>query len=275
MSTSFSVRGFMFEGVSDRGGTNKLSTDSVIPLPAQERLRLKKDVLTDEEIENALAPLFDYFDANLQIFNSYLSDATKETVILKLWKEILSTVESLLVPPLSETPSNMKPLTEKEVDIVFKWLKFLKDYTYAGGESPLSLEQLQNQKYRDILSIRLYYDWTTDDLMMECVRLMQQSLRDSPAVKKRAKTVYSQRNLGTIKERKKEKKQQTHQGNGDMILRILRMRPGTQEFIAQQFSVAASAQAEQERRAESRKTTSKPRIPRSGPAPPLPTSSQP
>lgn len=60
--------------------------------------------------------------------------------------------------------------------------------------------------------------------MEEAVRLMQQTLRTAPTVKKRAKTVYSQRNLGTIRERKREKKQEASGGGGDMILRILRMR---------------------------------------------------
>ena len=44
--------------------------------------------------------------------------------------------------------------------------------------------------------------------MEECVRMMQQTLRAAPSVKKRAKSVYSQRNLGTIKHRKKEKQQE-------------------------------------------------------------------
>lgn len=66
--------------------------------------------------------------------------------------------------------------------------------------------------------------------MEECVRLMQQNLRGAPTVKKRAKTVYSQRNLGTIRERKKEKKQESQQGSGDMVLRILRMRSVTPSF---------------------------------------------
>lgn len=60
--------------------------------------------------------------------------------------------------------------------------------------------------------------------MEECVRLLQHTLRAEPTMKKRAKTVYSQRNLGTIKERKRVKKQETQQGNSEMILRILRMR---------------------------------------------------
>lgn len=60
--------------------------------------------------------------------------------------------------------------------------------------------------------------------MEECVRMMQQSLRAAPSIKKRAKSVYSQRNLGTIKERKKEKKQETESASEQIIMRILRMR---------------------------------------------------
>ncbi|KXN90433.1 hypothetical protein AN958_04302 [Leucoagaricus sp. SymC.cos] len=201
------------------------------------------------EVEQAILPLFDYFDANLQTLNTYLSDTAKEMVMTRVWKEILTVIEGLLIPPLSDASSDMKPLSDKEVDIVFKWLKFLRDYFYAGGEGPVPLESLQNQKYRDVLSIRLYYDWHTDALMEECVRMMQQSLRQAPTMKKRAKSVYQQRNLGTIKERKKEKKQEPEPTSEQTIMRILRMRPRTQEFIAQQMQISAAMQAEQEQRA--------------------------
>jgi len=60
--------------------------------------------------------------------------------------------------------------------------------------------------------------------MEECVRMMQQGLRSAPTVKKRAKSVYSQRNLGTIKERKKEKRQEKEVTSEETIMRILRMR---------------------------------------------------
>ena len=39
-------------------------------------------------------------------------------------------------------------------------MKFLRDYFYAGGEG-LDLELLQNKKYRDVMSIRFYYDNST------------------------------------------------------------------------------------------------------------------
>ena len=56
--------------------------------------------------------------------------------------------------------------------------------------------------------------------------MMQQTLRTSPSIKKRAKSVYSQRNLGTIKDRKREKKEEKERevGSGETIMRILRMR---------------------------------------------------
>ncbi|KAG2363618.1 hypothetical protein BDR07DRAFT_1375660 [Suillus spraguei] len=166
---------------------------------------------------------------------------TGEGVILwsvRVWKEILVIIEGLLIPPLSKLSSDMKPLNDKEVDIVFKWLKFLRDYFYAEGEG-VSLAKLQNQKYRDVVSIRLYYDWHTDTLMEECVR-------EAVPVKKRVKSVYNQRNLGTIKERKKVKKEEKEVSNGETIMRILRMRPNTQEFIAQQLEMMATVQAERE-----------------------------
>lgn len=256
-------------------GTDK--SEVQIPLPQSEKPRIRPEALSDVEIEQAIVPLFDYLDAILPTFNTYLSDSTKEMVMTRVWKEILNVIEGLLIPPLSDIASDMKPLSDKEVDIVFKWLKFLRDYFYAGGEGPVPQESLQNQKYRDVLSIRLYYDWHTDALMEECVRMMQQSLRASPAVKKRAKSVYQQRNLGTIKNRKKEKQQDKEVNNGETILRILRMRPNTSDFIAQQLHAMTSMQAEREAREQDlqRRKLQRPRQAQQSvsaipPVPPLP-----
>ena len=104
-----------------------------IPPPPSEKPRIRPEELTDVEIEQAIMPLFDYFDANLQTLNTYLSDTTKQQVMSKVWKEILMTIEGLLIPLLSELPSDMKPLSDKEVDIVFKWLKVQKSFC---GDSP-------------------------------------------------------------------------------------------------------------------------------------------
>ena len=105
--------------------------------------------------------------------------------------------------------------------------------------------------------------------------MMQQTLRAAPTIKKRAKSVYQQRNLGTIKDRKREKKQEKEKdvNNGETILRILRMRPGTSDFIAQQLQILTTMQAEQEQRerAKSTKKVHRPKQASQIPAvPPLP-----
>jgi len=99
------------------------SSEPQIPLPSSEKPRVRPEDLTDVEIEQAIAPLFDYLDANMQTLNTHLSDTAKEMVMTRAWKEILGILEGLLIPPLSEAPSDMKPSSDKEVDVVFRWLK--------------------------------------------------------------------------------------------------------------------------------------------------------
>lgn len=94
-----------------------------IPLPQDEKPRIRPEELTDIEMEQAISPLLDYFEANLQTLNTYLSDSAKEMVMTRVWKEVLTIIEGLLIPPLSDVTSDLKPLSEKEVDIVFRWLK--------------------------------------------------------------------------------------------------------------------------------------------------------
>ncbi|QRW12124.1 hypothetical protein RhiLY_11123 [Ceratobasidium sp. AG-Ba] len=209
--------------------------EPAVPLPPEERQQIRKqnEVLGDIEIEAAISALFDHFDVNLPVLHSNLSGATQEMVMVKVWKEILGTLENLLLPPLSDVPTEMKPLADKEVEIVFKWLDFLKNYLYADGNG-LSNELLQNQKFRNLKTIPLYYDWSTDSLMEECVRVMQDNLRSSSSTVRRAKSVYSQNSL---EERWQEPK-------SDIILRILRMRPGTADFIRQQMSISATMESQ-------------------------------
>lgn len=79
--------------------------------------------LTDAEIEEPLAPLLVYLDQSLETFKRHLSESAWQVVLTKIWKEVISVIESLLVPALSDQPTEMKSLSDKEVDIVFKWLK--------------------------------------------------------------------------------------------------------------------------------------------------------
>jgi C2 domain len=79
--------------------------------------------VSDSEIEAALDALFLYFNENFAIMQQTLTSTAMITVMTRLWKEVLNTIEGLLVPPLSDKPSSQRQLEQAEVDVVFKWLQ--------------------------------------------------------------------------------------------------------------------------------------------------------
>jgi hypothetical protein len=76
-----------------------------------------------QDCENAIAPLVDLLESNLKILNDNLSETNMHTVVLTIWQEILRTLDSVLLPPLSEQLSEVKPLDMYELHVVFKWLE--------------------------------------------------------------------------------------------------------------------------------------------------------
>ncbi|KOS16167.1 cytoplasm protein [Malassezia pachydermatis] len=210
----------------------------------------KKGSLSDQEMEAVLNPLLDYFDDTLGTLKSSLSDTQLQFVLTRVWKEVLRTLESLLVPPLSDAPCDMRQLLDKEVDIVFKWLSFLRSYFNAydpetGMAHGIPLDILQGPQYRELLSYLLLHDQSTDALMVECVRGFQARLASSQLPRRaRAKSVLTQRSLGTIKQHKRDKVTEDDQSlMTDMAMKILRMRPGTGDFLAQQLISLHALQA--------------------------------
>lgn len=153
------------------------------------------------------------------------------------------------------------------------------DFFYADG-SGVPIEDLRNPRYRAVMMIRFYYDWSTDQLMEECVRLTNLQLTGPTNAKgiARSKSVYQQRNLGTIKEHKKEKNEDADTGAAEMVMRILRMRPGALDFLQQQMTTLNLVQEKQHKptrllgsiRGRGRGG----RASRGGRAPPLPSSNR-
>ncbi|EST05967.1 Mammalian uncoordinated homology 13, subgroup, domain 2 [Kalmanozyma brasiliensis GHG001] len=222
------------------------NTSMIPPVESEAKPKNRPVQLTDHEIESAIIPLFDYLDECLATLKGSLSEHEALLVLTKVWKEVLNIIESILVPPLSDSPSSMSQLSDKEVDIVFKWLSFLKNYFHAYDTETnithgVPLDVLQGPKYREILSYLLLHDQSTDELMIECVRGMQLKMRRSGTQRgAKNKSVLNQRSLGTIKKRKQEKKEEdgeaTANGSLDMAMKLLRMRPGTGDFLQQQMA---------------------------------------
>ncbi|KAJ1331414.1 C2 domain-containing protein [Microdochium nivale] len=222
---------------------------------------------SEADVVAALKSLFDYFDENFGIMKQTLTDATMVAVMKRLWKEVLMAIEALLVPPLSDKPSNQRPLIQKEVDIVFKWLEMLFEFFNAKDEDGEVLgvpaEVLKSPKYHELASLAFFYFDTTDNLIRLSERMtaatlqrQQQQLQatnrlSAPAglggglggsgvtpgfasmgTIRRGKSIMMSRNLGTMRRAKEEKRKEAQADpSDDMILRILRMRPEAANFL--------------------------------------------
>ncbi|KAE8145199.1 C2 domain protein [Aspergillus avenaceus] len=256
-------RGLSITSVSNFLNRNRAQTTSAGP--------------TNAEVENALTPLFDYFNDNFAIMNKTLTSEAMKMVMARLWKEVLSTIECLLVPPLSDKPSHQKPLTMQEVDIVSRWLVLLLNFFHAideetGEANGVSIDILKSPKYHEIQSLNFFYFEPTENLIRTSERMASATISRQQANKnrvsapahiappsaggflgvpgaRRAKSIMLSRNLGTMKKMKEEKWREAQaEPNDDMILRILRMRPEAAGYLRdrsrQKERLAAAAAAD-------------------------------
>ncbi|KAI9771144.1 MAG: hypothetical protein M1840_002495 [Geoglossum simile] len=258
-----------------------ITISSVSSLFSRNRPQSVAPAITQAQIISALAPLFTYFDDNFAIMQMTLTSTAMKLVMTRLWKEVLVTIESLLVPPLSDKPSQQRQLTQQELDIVFKWLQLLFDFFHAVDEETgevrgVSIDVLKSPKYHDIQSLNFFYFETTENLVRTSERMasatasrqQQQrnrlsapgSLGGGPSFSgaagllgvvsaRRSKSIILSRNLGTMRKAKEEKRKDAQADpNDDMILRILRMRPEAVGYLRdrsrQKERLAAAAAAE-------------------------------
>ncbi|KAJ9668341.1 hypothetical protein H2201_001389 [Coniosporium apollinis] len=213
---------------------------------------------TQADITNALKPLFTYFNDNFAIMKQTLTDSAMVMVMTRLWKEVLVTIESLLVPPLSDKLSQQRPLTMQELDIVFKWLQLLFDFFHAvdeetGISNGVPLDILKSPKYHDLQNLNFFYFESTENLIrtsesMAAATAARQADAAARANRlsapaslgptagigfgtvgagaqgllgmptRRTKTIMLSRNLGTMKKAKEEKRKEAQAEPSDDII---------------------------------------------------------
>ncbi|PYH42185.1 C2 domain protein [Aspergillus saccharolyticus JOP 1030-1] len=254
-----------------------LSISSVSNFLNRNRAQSSTATPSSADVENALTPLFDYFNDNFAIMNKTLTSEAMKMVMARLWKEVLATIESLLVPPLSDKPSHQKPLTMQEVDIVARWLVLLLNFFHAVDEETgeahgVSMDILKSPKYHEIQTLNFFYFEPTESLIRTSERMASATISRQQANKnrvsapphlgasgpgsmlglpaaRRAKSIMLSRNLGTMRKLKEEKWREAQaEPNDDMILRILRMRPEAAGYLRdrsrQKERLAAAAAAD-------------------------------
>lgn len=146
-------------------------------------------------VYDAIVPLFDYLNANLNILASELTQQLLFRIMLRAWYSILAAADGLLLPSLAmakikKTQSTKslwgnaihalgnafvvgygRPLTQREIEVIFIWLNALCiDFFHNDGEGP-PLSDLKNNFYQNILLIPIYYDQSVSSLKKEAERL--------------------------------------------------------------------------------------------------------
>ncbi|KAK9477542.1 hypothetical protein V1514DRAFT_282796 [Lipomyces japonicus] len=187
---------------------------------------------TVAEIEDFLDPIFDYLNANFATLAESLTETMRINVMMETWKLVVSTLDSLLLPSLSDKPTKQKPLTSNEVSIIFIWLNTLKDFFHHDGYGP-SIQSLETVVgYKDMEQAKKYYDFSTEEIQriydsMSLANFERLQARESSIAQlmTRAKTIMAHKNLGTMKAQKEKILEARRDvDTEDVLLRILRLR---------------------------------------------------
>ncbi|ODQ61947.1 hypothetical protein WICANDRAFT_60021 [Wickerhamomyces anomalus NRRL Y-366-8] len=156
---------------------------------------------TNDESYDAIVPLFDYLNLNLQVLATVLNNDILLKVMVQAWKIVLTSADNLLLPALASVkntnilakssatwqnsfsnavanvtnsvniPGFGRALSHNEVDTIFVWLNALcYDFFHNDGAGP-PLEQLKNESYQGLLLIPVYYDRDVVFLKSEVDRL--------------------------------------------------------------------------------------------------------
>ncbi|KAF9110805.1 hypothetical protein BGX27_005855 [Mortierella sp. AM989] len=193
--------------------------------------------VSDEDCDNALGQLIDYMEASLPVLYDYLTAEGMVMVITKLWREMLITIESLLMPPLSNTVSDRTPLTEIEMHVVFKVVEFIKLYLNGGDAGDgFPLKVLEIPKYKDLLTVRPIYDSSAEELITEYNHALTVPGRGRLG---RQQSDYDRRFAGAVKRASAD----SLTPNPETVLRILRMRreDNVEEFLQNAIETQSKA----------------------------------
>ncbi|WVQ81673.1 hypothetical protein IAT38_003798 [Cryptococcus sp. DSM 104549] len=221
-----------------------MATLAALTKPLKDRKRVKT-VLTEQDVEGSLAPLFDYLNETFSVFSVTLTYETRIRVMLAIWHRIIDTLICLLVPPLSPTPSSAPPLPAQEVDVVFKWLQMLKAFFNAsenGVEHGVALAQLQAGPYKDIIMLGQYLDLPTPTLKERC----SAAVRAASGKNTRDAGVNGGLSSGMRGMRLDDVKEDDSERMAEVMLRIARTRGEMAEFLAHEIGLLTKSRVERQ-----------------------------
>jgi len=126
--------------------------------------------LTSQEAEEALLPLTEYLDKNLETLCSSLSSKMAQEVIFRTWCDILVILENLMVPQMyGAVERDRRILNPRQINFIEVALDILFDFFHAEGEGlGLPKSTLRKApKYRDINVLINNYSLNVEELKKE------------------------------------------------------------------------------------------------------------
>lgn len=116
-----------------------------------------------QDCENAIAPLLDYLEKNLKTLNDNLSETNMQLVIVKIWNEVLSSLEAVLRPPMPEQQQqDVASLDEYEEHVILKWLEVCDIYqdTSANIDDVCVFVASCSKSSLMVVKMVMLYHWT-------------------------------------------------------------------------------------------------------------------
>jgi hypothetical protein len=199
-----------------------------------------------DSVNDSIAPLFEYLNANLQTLAMNLTPELLIKVMIQAWSVVLDTIDNLVLPPLSSAnallanskwslnmlnrtlPGYGKMLSLQEIKFVRIWLVSLCEFFHNEGEGP-PLLVLQNLHYHKLSEIVEYYDISAEKLRRlidewtpRCINAIKERNFMVDDSLRRSETIVAH---GTKKNRERSQshaKQQVSQLDlEDVVLRVL------------------------------------------------------
>lgn len=188
-----------FQGVI----ANVISRDGLKSLAIS---RAKKT--NNQEVINHFYDFRGFFGMNFQTLGQNLkNDDLKLKIGITIWNYVLSALESIVFPPLSNEPSKIKPLSNNEQEILLIWDKLLSDFFYNDGTG-VPMDVIDSPRHQGFVNaIKNLYNKSAKELigMVEVIsgerfNALKKKRLYMAEIIRRSNTIMAHRNRKSMKE---------------------------------------------------------------------------
>ncbi|TPX33011.1 hypothetical protein SmJEL517_g04041 [Synchytrium microbalum] len=111
------------------------------------------------EAEQAISPLTDYLNKNLETLAVNLSTKMAQDVIMATWHEALNVIDSVMIPPLyGAIERDRRFLNKRQLSVAETCLRVLRDFFHADGEGlGLPIRVLETTRYIQVQTLIQVY----------------------------------------------------------------------------------------------------------------------